>query len=167
LPRFALPVLPHFHFHLLTSRLTKFFRNFHITQRVEKWRRGEGGQFSRWFLLRFFTLRIRIVWSGPSETHDHVGLTHHLMGSWRVNLQQRLVDGRAKFQVPSERDLVCGRWGRGRGHRHPPTGHTTLSLAHKISSIGSIKLKLRSLSTFLPRLHDCHLAPCSSTRKCT
>jgi len=74
---------------------------------VEK---GEGGQFSRWFLLRFFTLRIRIVWSGPSETHDHVGLTHHLMGSWRVNLQQRLVDGRAKFQVPSSEREGFGLW---------------------------------------------------------
>lgn len=40
--------------------------------------------------------------------------------------------------------------------RHPPTEHTTLSLAHKISSIGSIKLKLRSLSTFLPQPHDQH-----------
>lgn len=46
----------------------------------------------------------------------------------------------------ADRFLLAPTAGRQRHRqRHPPTGHTTLSLAHKISSIGSIKLKLKTV----------------------
>lgn len=54
-----------FGFHLLTSRRTKFFRNFHITPPRRRSRGERDWQFSRWFsiALRFFAYQDRVICS--------------------------------------------------------------------------------------------------------
>lgn len=107
-------------------------------------------------------LRIKIVWSLCSSSVARRMITfrptHHLMTSWSHRAEsglalvsvwaQLLMKNADRFLLAPTAGSQAGRQaGRAswQWKRHPPTGHTTLSLAHKISSIGSIKLKLKTV----------------------